>query len=293
MKTKFITCIYSDLNGTELGGRPGRGGHYRWSLMSLLKMTDADFVCYTSDREYESLIEFFYNMHNVSPEKLEIKVFDITKTRHAKRLNEIKQVDLIKWGDRCLEIQYAKFEWFDYEDGSYDNYFWIDAGLSHTGLIPNKYLIGTHPERRYYDSTLFNNEFLKNLIEFTGDKFFMIAKDNERNYWSGTVDPKWYNQYDRSLHVVGGLFGGKREQWRQMVDLFDNYLSQIMEVDSQHPYEELIMTLIFFNHPDLISKKLFDVWWSPDTGISGLQEDFFIINRSFYKIFEEFNGIYE
>ncbi len=91
MKTKFITCIYSDLNGTELGGRPGRGGHYRWSLMSLLKMTDADFVCYTSDREYESLIEFFYNMHNVSPEKLEIKVFDITKTRHAKRLNEIKQ----------------------------------------------------------------------------------------------------------------------------------------------------------------------------------------------------------
>ena len=62
MKTKFITCIYSDLNGTELGGRPGRGGHYRWSLMSLLKMTDADFVCYTSDREYESLVDFFYNI---------------------------------------------------------------------------------------------------------------------------------------------------------------------------------------------------------------------------------------
>jgi len=51
MSVKFITSIYSDLYGTEFGGRPNRGGHYRYSLLSLLKMTDADFLCYTSDRE--------------------------------------------------------------------------------------------------------------------------------------------------------------------------------------------------------------------------------------------------
>jgi hypothetical protein len=293
MKTKFITCIYSDLNGTDLGGRPGRNGHYRWSLLSLLKMTEADFLCYTSEREYDSLINFFYNQHQISKEKLEIRVFDITKTRHSERLNSIKQVDEIKRGDRCLEIQYAKFEWFDYEDGSYDYYYWIDAGLSHVGLFPNKYLTSKHIEQRYYECNQFNNEMLKNLIEFTGDKFFMIAKDNERNYWSGTVNPKWYINYDRSLHVVGGLFGGRRDKWRQMVDLFDNYLTRIMDEDNQHPYEELIMTLISFNHPELVNKKFFDVWWSPDSGIKGLQEDFFVINRSFYKIFEEFNNIYE
>ena len=54
-KTKIITAIYSDLYGTEIGGRPGRNHHYRLSLMSLLKMTDADFLCYTSEREIESL----------------------------------------------------------------------------------------------------------------------------------------------------------------------------------------------------------------------------------------------
>ena len=59
MSTKFITAIYSDLYGTELGGRPNRGAHYRFSLLSLLKMTDADFVCYTSDREIESLKQLF------------------------------------------------------------------------------------------------------------------------------------------------------------------------------------------------------------------------------------------
>jgi hypothetical protein len=134
---------------------------------------------------------------------------------------------------------------------------------------------------------------LQGLIDFTGDKFFMAAKDNERNYWSGTVNPKWYHNYDRSLHVVGGLFGGHVSKWRTIVDLFDDYLTKIMDQDGQHPYEELIMTLISFNHPELISKKLFDVWWSPDSGVAGLQEDFFIINRSFYKIFEEINNIYE
>ena len=289
MKVKFITCIYSDLYGTDFGGRPGRNGHYRWSLLSLLKMNDADFLCYTSERELESLENFFYKIHNVSPKKLEFKVFDIKNTRHAKRLNEIKDVEGIKKGDRCLEIQYLKFEWFDFEDGSYDYYYWIDAGLSHVGLFPNRYLTNTELERRYYECSLFNNDFLKQLINFTDDKFFMIGKDNERNYWSGTVDPKWYTNYDRSIHVIGGLFGGHVSKWRNIVDLFDNYLSQIMEVDKQHPYEELIMSLMSVNHPELFNKKLFDTWWSEDSGVKGLQDDYYIINKSFYKIFEELN----
>jgi hypothetical protein len=81
MSIKFITSIYSDLYGTEYGGRVNRGGHYRYSLLSLLKMTDADFLCYTSDRELDSLIEFFYNENNISPEKLKFQVFDISQTK--------------------------------------------------------------------------------------------------------------------------------------------------------------------------------------------------------------------
>ena len=38
MKTKIITAIYSNLHGTDLGGRLSRQGHYYWSLLSLLKM---------------------------------------------------------------------------------------------------------------------------------------------------------------------------------------------------------------------------------------------------------------
>ena len=70
MKIKIMTSIYSDLYGSDMGGRPGRKDHYRFSLLSLLKMTQADFVCYTSERELESLNEFFYKQHQISQEKL-------------------------------------------------------------------------------------------------------------------------------------------------------------------------------------------------------------------------------
>ena len=73
MRVKFITCIYSDLYGTDLGGRQCRYHHYRFSLLSLLKMTNADFLCYTSDREIESLKSFFYVENKVSENKLKFE----------------------------------------------------------------------------------------------------------------------------------------------------------------------------------------------------------------------------
>ena len=120
MSTKFITSIYSDLYGTEFGGRPNREGHYRYSLLSLLKITDADFLCYTSDRELPSLESFFYEEHLISKDKLKFKVFDIANTKFKDLINQHKNVEATKKGDRCIEVQYSKFHWWRNEDKSYD-----------------------------------------------------------------------------------------------------------------------------------------------------------------------------
>lgn len=293
MSIKFITSIYSDLNGTEYGGRVGRHGHYRYSLLSLLKMTDADFLCYTSEREIDSLKTFFYDEHSISPEKLEFKVFDISDTKSKDLINLRKNVDEIKKGDRCIEIQYSKFHWWWNEDGKYDYYYWIDAGLSHCGLIPLKYLTDNHPQRRYYESNLFNNTFLKNLIEDTQDKFLLLGKENERNYWSGTVNSKWYKEYDRSIHIIGGLFGGHKDKWNEVVNIFENYVSNILTEDEGLPHEEQIMSLMFVNHSDLFVRKHFDIWWCRDNAPKGVIDEMFNLNKSFYRILEEFNRIYE
>lgn len=285
-KTKFITCIYTDLHGTELGGRPSRYNHYRLSLLSLLKMTDADFICYTSEEELSSLEDFFYDQNNISKEQLKLSVYDIWNCKYKELINFRKDIEFIKQGDRCIEIQYSKFAWWYNEDGSYENYYWIDAGFSHCGLIPDKYLNQINYMRGFYESTLFDNLFLQNLINFTDDKFFVIGKENNINYWSGTVSPKWYKNYDNSIHIIGGLFGGKKEKWQEVVDLFESYMKNILTEDEGLPHEELILSLIYVNHNELFKRKDFDIWWHKDNYKEGTQE-FFEQNKSFYKILEE------
>lgn len=293
MSTKFITCIYSDLYGTEMGGRPQRVAHYRYSLLSLLKMTDADFLCYTSEREIDNLKNFFYERNNVDPQKLKFEIFDLSKTKFQHLIQEYKNVEETKKFDRCIEIQYSKFHWWWNEDKSYDNYYWIDAGLSHCGLIPLKYLTSGELEKRYYESNLFNNDFLKNMIEDTGDKFLLLGKDNERNYWSGTLDAKWYKNYDRSIHIIGGLFGGHRDRWDEIVSLFETYAHDVIVDIKKLPHEENIMTLMYFNHQELFYRKHFDIWWCKDSAPRDTHESLFTLNKSFYRILEEFNRIYE
>ena len=293
MSVKIITSIYSDLYGTEFGGRVGRGGHYRFSLLSLLKITDADFLCYTSDREIESLQSFFYNENGVSPEKLQFQVFDIGNTKFKDLINSYKNIEETKKSDRCIEVQYSKFHWWSNEDKSYDYYYWIDAGLSHCGLIPLKYLTSTHPQGRYYESNLFNNDFIKNVIEDTGDKFLLLGKENDRNYWSGTVDRKCYTEYDRSIHIIGGMFGGHRDKWDEVVNIFEGYTKNIIEEDKGLPHEEHVMSLMYVNHRELFERKHFDIWWCRDNAPSGVTDELFEQNKSFFRILEEFNRIYE
>jgi len=293
MKIKFITSIYSDLHGTKFGGRPSRGGHYKYSLLSLLKMTDADFLCYTSDREINDLVDFFYTQNNISSDKLKFKIFDISETKFGDLINQYKNIDDAKKSDRCVEIQYSKFHWWWNEDRSYDYYYWIDAGLSHCGLIPEKYLVNNHPQARYYESTLFNNNFLKNVIKDTNDKFLLLGKENDRNYWSGTVDPKWYKEYDRSIHIIGGLFGGHKDRWDEVVNIFEDYLQKIINEDKVILHEEVIMSLMNVNHKELFERKDFDIWWYKGNAPQGVSDETLENNKSFYKILEELNRTYE
>ena len=293
MSVKFITCIYGDLYGTELGGRPSRFGHYLNSLLSLLKMTDADFVCYTSSREIERLKNFFYVDNNISEDKLKFELSNLRATRYEDLLQKYKNYDDAKKSDRCFEIQYQKFSWWWNEDKTYDYYYWIDAGLSHSGLIPNKYLTIKSGPRTFYESSMFNNEFLKNLISFSDDKFFLIGKDNDRNFWSQTVDPKWYTDYDRRIHIIGGLFGGKKELWDTLVPMFENYADRIIEEDKRPFPEELFMTLMYHNHPEYFVRKHFDTWWCRDNAPRETPDSYFVENKSFYKILEELNNINE
>ena len=113
MRIKFVTAIYSNLYGTEFGGRPSRKNHYRMSLISLLKMTNADFVLYTSQDEYKELDNFFHEEKGINREKLKIKIFDLYKTKYFDLIRSKKNIECMKKIFRCYEVQYNKFYWLE------------------------------------------------------------------------------------------------------------------------------------------------------------------------------------
>ena len=144
-----------------------------------------------------------------------------------------------------------------------------------------------------FECVLFNNQFLKNLITKTDDKFLILGKDNVRHFWSGTVNEKWYTEYDRSIHVIGGIFGGHRDKWDTIVNLFEGYVKNIIETDLTIPHEENVMSLMYYNNKELFELLQFDHWWCRDNAPREIPDSFFENYRSFNKIFEELNENYE
>lgn len=292
MKTKIVTSIYSNLFGTEFGGRPSRGGHYKHSLRALLKMSNADFVCYTSEEEIDDLKLFFYEQNNISEDRLKLKVFDISNFSLTEKINKIKNIEETKVSDRCVEIQYCKFLWLlnELNIGDYENLFWFDAGLSHSGLFPPKYLNNIGYWEQHYDCTLFNEDFLNNLINFTEDKIVVCAKENLNNYWSGTVPSYYYNNYSMERHIIGGFFGGLITNINTYCNLFLEYVNKLLDNEPILYYEENIMSLIYCNHVDLFNPLYFDIWWHEEDKIPGIDlYEYTKTRKSFYKILEELN----
>jgi hypothetical protein len=162
MKTKIVTCIYGKLHGTKFGGRINRGYHYINSVISMLKMTDADFTLYTSEEEFNEINGYLGKYENLT-----IKTYDLNNHYWKDKFEQYKDFDDAKKSDRCLEVQYMKLYWMNEEATSeYNRVYWFDAGLSYTGLIPDKYMEckGDYLSGdSYYLSPLFNNTFLSNL----------------------------------------------------------------------------------------------------------------------------------
>jgi hypothetical protein len=289
MRTKIVTCIYSNLYGTKFGGRINRGYHYINSVRSMLKMTDADFVLYTAEEEVENLTNYLGEYENLT-----IKTYDLGNHYWKDKFEQYKDFEDAKTSDRCLEVQYMKLYWMNEEATSeYDRVYWFDAGLSYTGLIPDKYMDckGEYISgESYYLSSLFNNTFLSNLNTQTEDKCFLILKENHLNFWAHEPRECFINEYDGKWHVIGGVIGGDRKLINDLFTKFDSGVDSIIEKYNKIQWhEENILTVLYYNYPELFTTDYFDTWWHENNIQAYLNEDnlYFTINRSFYKVLEK------
>jgi hypothetical protein len=263
MKTLFITCLYGKLWGTEFGGRPSREYHYRQSLLSVLKLNPTKCICFTSREEIDDLKNFFNVRHKIPTEQLEFMVFDLHNTKYFNNIRKLKDLEKIKQSDRCFEVQYNKFLWrYNLSEiKNYDRVYWFDAGLSHGGIFPKEYL-RDHSHEGHYHVKLFTPSYLDQLNKLTEDKFLIVSKNNTGSfYWSQTLPQKYYREYDRSKHIIGGFFGGKPNKFLEMCERFENLLLQLLEQESQLYMEELIMSCMYFNDKEYFTLLEFDDWY--------------------------------
>jgi hypothetical protein len=263
MKTLIYTCIYSNLWGTEFGGRPSRNLHYIYSFLNILNLNADKFICFTNNEEIEDLEKFFYVENNISDKKLEFKIFDLKETKYFEEIKKIKNLKEMETSDRCYEVQYNKFFWLDLIDDidEYEKIYWIDAGLSHGGIIHSKYSTGNGYEKGFKFS-LFNEKLLNRINEITEDKILLLSKNNRgMYYWSNTVPEKYYSKYTKDEHIIGGMFGGNVKGIKEYKNAFEAQLVQLLENENSLYHEELIMTCIYCNNKNSFTTLKFDDWY--------------------------------
>jgi hypothetical protein len=283
MKTLIYTSIYSNLWGTEFGGRPSRELHYKYSLLSILKLNPDKLICFTSEEELGELKSWFYEINKISEDKLEFIVFDLTESRFFNEIRNLKNLSEIITSDRCYEIQYNKFFWLEnitnIED--YEKIYWFDAGLSHGGLFPEEYSYG-QGFQKHFSFTVFNEDYLNYLNTITKDKIVIVSKNNSgRFYWSSSIPTKYYDSYNNSEHIIGGFFGGNVSLMVEFKNQFEKILFSLLTNESELYHEELIMSFMYFNNPVLFTPLKFDDWYNrnnPETNS--------LIIKYFYEIFK-------
>lgn len=263
MKTLVYTSIYSNLWKTDFGGRPGRGLHYRHSLLNMLNLGADKFICFTDEKELDSLKDWFYIQNKVPETLLEFIAFNLTDSKYFEDIAKLKDLDQVRTSDRCYEVQYNKFFWIDnipdIED--YSKVYWFDAGLSHGGLFPAQYSSGGGYESNF-NFTLFNRDFLDHLNNLTENRFLLISKNNRgAYYWSTTLPRKFYSKYSNAEHIVGGFFGGTLEMFKQIKADFNSLLSLLLNEEQELYFEELIMSCMYQNNKEKYITLNFDDWY--------------------------------
>jgi hypothetical protein len=263
MKTLIYTSIYSNLWGTEFGGRSSRHHHYRLSLKNILNLNADKFICFVPIEELEDLKKHFYNMWGVSQDKLEFVVFDLHNTKYFDEIRKLKDLEKMKTIDRCFEVQYNKFFWYDMLENKdqYERIYWFDAGLSHGGLFPDNLAYGSGFDR-HFSFKCFNEGFLTKLNTLSEDKFILVGKSNTgRFFWSQTIPQQYYTEFKRDYHVVGGFFGGKLEVFNLFKEKFNTLLVNLLTNEPVLYMEEQILSCLYYENIGHINLLTFDDWY--------------------------------
>jgi len=314
MNISFVTSVYDDLSNTKFAGRHNRGTQYAFSLAQMQHMGVPIYI-FTDKRNIQKNLPAIYS-HSLDNAKFinyELDKYplynDIQKIKDS---NPEVYRNEAGWSSRCVEIMWSKFDLVEHIINkvgiSEDNFvFWIDAGLSHPGVLPYKYNSIYNPEMEYpnqskeyhdgfYFDQIFNNEFPEYLANYIGKNkiFHMMCNSPQHN------DPSFMGNIEtvKTGTVVGGLFGGTTNVLLDWVLEGKDICQQLVD-HNQLVKEEDILSYMVNKHmvedesfiDEKIKLYLFDTWYHEDW-LKNWDKTLYDPNTaiSFSDFFKEFTG---
>jgi hypothetical protein len=295
-KTAIVSCFYTNLHGTKFGGRAGIEARYINSFKSLLKIDDADFHVFCDPNQ----TQFLYESANLKDySNVRLIEYDLENFYLQDLFTKYKDYGFsISESNRCQEIQYNKAYWMraiaeEYEN--YDNIFWIDMGISYSGLIPDKHLIFEANKPEYYNSSLFTNKLIQGLISYTADKYFLMMIHNHEPLFYRKILYDFFDHENEKHHAIAGILGGDRKAVIDFFDMFKSISYLVAEHEKQIYDEETILQVLYERNKDFFADLRFETWYHEDNalGIASGDDQMFqklIAAKSFYQALEELHS---
>jgi hypothetical protein len=277
----FVTGVYDCLSTTEFAGRNNRGAQYAFSLAQMHDM-GAPIYCFT---DKVNMNRYFPALYGHGIDNFTFINYNLNEHPLSSEIQRVKDtnVELFRknsaWSTRCVEIMWGKFDWLLHvinEIGvAEDKYiYWIDAGLSHNGILPMKYSTvfngsdtsKVNASRDYHNSFVFDKIFKDGfpdyLAEYTGKgkMMHMFCRNPQHDDASHLNVPK-----NIRGTAVGGLFGGDITLVKAWAEEAIEICKDLLAHDFLIKEEDINSYMINKSWPnDDLTLYLFDTWYHED-----------------------------
>jgi hypothetical protein len=284
MKTKLVTSYYPFHNGEPYWGQLNRDRWYKYSLATLCGL-GTDIICYTDseDKGYNQLIEIKekFNLKNLT-----IKIYDISNNPYQDRVYQIRTANAEKYNNpadlkfyiRPTVIYWMKYLFLEMEHESDIQLYWIDAGLSHSGLFPsfaNQYhnepefanLYGSEYMANEYKVYNYNKAFtpetLNKINAYAENKIINLYRHSSDDNLSDFNEKLKLNTNYDSVYPVAGMFGGNSNLMIQYINKSKEVIEQILQTDEICTEQE-IMAYVNATNREWFKNWYFDTFYHED-----------------------------
>jgi hypothetical protein len=302
-KATLVTALYHHSYDEIIGGRGWCFDFYSPPFLNILKL-DLPIIIYTHEKVFGKLDKFM-RKHRSGDYKIIIQ--NLNDFQYGPRILEVKRnsgwffEDRLKsdipytYNDRNHTLCLSKLYWLNeaVNTNTYNSnsFFWIDGGLFHHGIFPEKFggrekfsKQENRPELYYPEnkSSIFTPNMGKFLSNYK-EKFLTIIKEEMpiRPRIKELIAPLGHKHID---YIVGGLFGGDPNSINSVHKDFDEGLQICLDNDVVTLEEELL-SCVALQHPHLYNKFYFSQWWHDikgDPAYYDIDEN----EKCFYKLFK-------